>query len=342
MTKRAFYLLLALCLAALAGCGDVESCLEMDTPGCLNSAPRPSGSPCLYDLVLVDGICVKSGGAQTPCGECEAGALCDLQTNTCINFCDTPQVLPGGVAAPTPIFCEAIKTASVPNPEMLTFEAVCRRRCQLNCQRTSQFCAGYQCAAGSCDGADVLITCRSECPMLTTGGEDLACLTKRCNDVRFLACTSSLVCPNGVKPDCAGIACSNTCMFNGANVTGDGVCDDGDTFSSYTAQCSWGTDCADCGPRAGTEEPLGGLGDVCQYTQNCAGGTSSPDSAGAWCVSLESRPGVARCMPDCSRGQDCEDGFSCRVLDIPNADGTSAPVTVGDYTSKACLPDACL
>jgi hypothetical protein len=345
MTKRAclLYSLLTLCLAALVGCSDVESCLEMQTPGCLNSTPRPIGSPCLYDLELVNGRCVKPGTGETPCGQCLPGALCDVKTDTCINFCDAPQVLPGTVTAPTPIYCEAISTPQMPAPPMLTFEEVCRRRCELNCQRLSQFCQGYQCQAGSCDGQDVLNRCQSDCPKTSSGGNDLACLTRSCNDVRFVVCDSSLVCPNGATPDCANISCSDNCKFNGEDVTGDGVCDDGDVYSSATAQCAWGTDCADCGPRPAAQEVLGGPGDLCRYTLNCMGGTASPDTAGAWCVNLESRPGVSRCAPDCSRNQVCAEGFTCRTLEIPNADGTdAAPITVGDYTSSACLPDVCL
>jgi hypothetical protein len=173
------------------------------------------------------------------------------------------------------------------------------------------------------------------------GGNDLACLTKSCNDTRFAVCDSQLSCPNGAKPNCAAITCSNSCQFNGKPVTGDGRCDDGDTFSSASALCAWGTDCTDCGPRSGNET-IGNPGDLCQYSLNCAGGTGSPDTANTWCVNLTSRPGVARCMPDCSRDQDCAAGFTCRQLTIPQDDGTSAPIKVGKYTSAACLPDACL
>jgi hypothetical protein len=341
MRARLLYSLLALCLSALAGCSDVESCLEIDTPGCLNSKPRATGSPCLFDLVLVDGVCLESDTTETPCGRCVAGALCDEATNTCINFCDTPSVLPGRVQPPEAIFCEAIASNGMPNPAMLSFEEVCRRRCRLNCQRLSQFCTGYQCPAGSCDGADVLARCRVDCPMPPGGGNDLACLTQKCNDKRFAVCDSSLSCPNGAKPNCGNIACSNDCMFDGTNVTGDGACDDGDTFSSQTAQCLWGTDCADCGPRV-VDEPIGVPGDLCQYNLNCAGGTGSPESADTWCVNQSTRPGVTRCMPDCSRGQGCAPGFSCRTLTIPGEDGTSAPIVVDGFESSACLPDACL
>lgn len=346
MTQRACLLsLFVLCLSAMAGCSDVESCLEIDEPGCLNSPVRSEGSPCLFDLVPVNGICRKEddgGSTDGPCnGGCEAGALCDEATDTCINFCDRPNVLPGSVQPPEAIFCEAIATTSMPSPAMLSFEEVCRRRCRLNCQRLSQFCTGYQCPAGSCDGADVLTRCQTDCPMPPGGGNDLACLTRSCNDVRFAVCDSSLSCPAGsTKVDCTVTQCSNNCMFNGQNVTGDGVCDDGDVLNSYTAQCLWGTDCTDCGPRKGAE-PLAGLGDVCQYSLNCAGGTGSPDTSGAWCVTQSSISGSARCMKDCSREQECEDGFTCRTLTFDNADGTSGSITVGGFTSSACLPDAC-
>ncbi|HEY6882289.1 MAG TPA: hypothetical protein VI299_29865, partial [Polyangiales bacterium] len=165
MTMRncLLYLLLATSLWALAGCSDVESCLEMDTPGCLNSTRRETGAPCLYDLVLVNGVCVKPG-AKSACGSCEPGALCDEKSKTCVNFCDVPTVLPGSVPAPEPIFCEALKTKDMPNPAMLNFAEVCRRRCRLNCQRLEQFCPGYKCPPGSCDGQDVHNKCLQDCP----------------------------------------------------------------------------------------------------------------------------------------------------------------------------------
>lgn len=345
MTMRTclLYLLLASSLWALAGCGDVESCLEMDTPGCLNSAPRPSGAPCLYDLVVVNGKCLKSGGEKTPCGVCEHGALCDEKSKTCVNFCDVPTVLPGSIPAPEPIFCEAIKSKDMPNPPMLTFAEVCQRRCRLNCQRLEQFCPGYKCPPGACDGQDVQNKCLQDCPAPGGGGNDLACLTLKCNDVRFATCTSGLACPNGATPNCARITCTNNCQFDGKNVTGDGYCDDGDTFSSVTAQCAWGSDCVDCGPRM-DQEVLGNLGDLCQYHLNCLGGTGSPDTAGAWCVT-QSTPALnmaSRCMPDCSRTQGCAPGFLCRSITITQADGSAAPVMAGGYSSQACLPDACL
>ncbi len=345
MTMRSClpYLLVALCFMAWAGCADVESCQEVNTPGCLNSPVRTTGSPCLFDLVEVNGKCLKSATPDVSCGanKCGAGSLCDEATKTCTNFCSTPAVIPGSVQAPEAIFCEAIKTQAMPNPAMLTFEEVCRRRCRLNCQRLSQFCTGYQCAAGSCDGADVQAKCRLDAPPLSGGGNDLAKLTKSCNDTRFAVCDTQLSCPNGAKPNCANITCSNNCQFNGQNVTGDGVCDDSDPYSSMTAQCQWGTDCTDCGPRMGSAPTLN-LGDACQYSLNCQGGTGSPDTAGAWCVTQESIANVARCMPDCSRGQKCAEGFTCRTLTFASADGTSSnPLVVGKYTSSACLPDAC-
>jgi hypothetical protein len=342
MKMRACLLMvLSTALWALAGCSDVESCLERSELGCLNSTPRPDGGGCLFGLVVVDGICQKSGTSNTKCGPCKAGSICNEKTNSCVDFCAKPTQNPGSVLPPESIFCEAIATTTTPNPAMLTFADVCQRRCRLNCQRLAQFCPGYQCPAGSCDGADVRTKCAMDCPGANGAATDLACLTRRCNDTRMVRCDNSLSCPNGVAPNCSNIACTNDCMFSGQDVTGDGVCDDGDVLSSETAQCDWGSDCTDCGPRQGNET-FGDPGDICQYTLNCAGGTGSPDTAGAWCVNLNSVPGVARCMPDCSRGQSCADGFTCRQALFKQADGSNAQITAGGFSSSACLPDACL
>jgi hypothetical protein len=344
-TRACLLLLLAwMCSVVLGGCSEVESCTEGNTPGCLNTTPD-SNNRCLFDLVLVDGLCVKPGTASAggACGgPCPAGALCDTQREPpiCVNFCERPAVLPGSVAPPEAIYCEAIATEQVPSPTMLTFAEVCTRRCRLNCQRLAQFCPGYQCPPGACDGADVQTECLSDCPAVA-GANDLACITRECNDSRFARCDGSRTCPNGATPRCSSISCSNECTFGGKGVTGNGICDDGDAFSSVSAQCGWGTDCADCGPRDGTVEPLGGPASVCQYTLNCDGGTGSPDTAGAWCVGLSSIPGLARCAPDCSRGQACAPGFSCKQALFDQGSGPPEQIEAGGFKSSACLPDAC-
>lgn len=327
------------------GCGDVESCREAETPGCINTAPRLDQT-CLFDLVLRNGRCVKPGSAEDKCGLCAPGALCVPEQNQCVDFCAAPVALPGSVPNPPAILCEAVKQpgATGSNP-MLTFAEACTRRCNLRCQRLAQFCPGYQCPMGSCDLPEVQAKCALDCPPPLAGGQDVACLTKSCNDARFTRCDSTISCPNGVAPACANITCTNDCSFKyqGQAVVGDGVCDDGDVLSSASPYCDWGTDCVDCGPRMGTTPPAPApLGGLCEWTENCAGATGLPSSAAAWCVGLMST-GAKRCMPDCSRGQACAEGFECHLLEFDDPmDATmSNPVTEGKLTSSACVPTKC-
>ncbi|MDB4990724.1 MAG: hypothetical protein JWN04_5902 [Myxococcaceae bacterium] len=346
MKKHAWLVAVLVCLGSTlaAGCGEVESCREAQTPGCINTAPRADGT-CLFDLVLRAGKCVKSGSDDDKCGLCAPGSLCVPEQNACVNFCAIPTAIPGSVKPPQSIFCEAfIQAGAAPgsNP-MLSFSDVCTRRCRLTCQRLEQYCTGYTCPAGACDQPEVQAKCAADCPPLASGGQDLACLTRSCNDARFTLCDKAS-CPSGSTSHCGNLTCSNSCAFqiNSQAVVGDGICDDGDVLSSMSNDCAWGTDCADCGPRAGTHAPaLGVLGDLCQYTANCAGASGKPSDATAWCVELQST-GVSRCMPDCSRGQKCAKGFTCYDVTFPNATTmTAMNVTEGDLIAGACIPDLC-
>jgi hypothetical protein len=335
--KPAWPVLLLACLSPLLGCGEVHSCKETVTPGCLNSAPRPDGS-CLYDLVLRGATCVKPGSPEDFCGFCAEGSLCVPEKNQCLNFCEVPAVLPGSLHAPDPIFCQATATGAGDNP-MLSFDEVCRRRCRLLCRQLEQFCDGYKCPEGSCDLPEVQAQCLTDCPLTSSGGNDLACLTLRCEDKRYARCESTLTCPNGATPDCANVSCTNDC---GMGYTGDGFCDDGDPFSSLKPLCAWGTDCADCGARKGARPDPGYLGTVCKYRQNCAGATGHPADASAWCLEIAGLPGLSRCVPDCSRGQDCPDGFECHEAVFEgDAGAPRAPIVEGELKSQACIPLLC-
>jgi hypothetical protein len=48
-------------------------------------------------------------------------------------------------------------------------------------------------------------------------------------------------------------------------------------------------------------------------------------------------------MPDCSRGQDCPDGFSCfQVRQHNDMTNTDDPIVEGGFTAQACLPLSCM
>lgn len=342
MMTRLWSLCLVVTLTAFslvaAGCGEVDHCEKGKTRGCLDSPPL-DGGVCLYDLVRynIEGrgeVCLKQGSDEDPCKLCAAGALCVPEEGRCVPFCEAPDVLPGSGMSPEPISCRAFTTDPNENP-MLPFDEICRRRCRLECQRLEQFC-GAGCPQGMCDGADVQAKCASDCPMLPTGGPDLSCLTEKCEEVQLARCETDLVCPNGSKVDCAQFTCTNDCIY-----PADGTCDDGDVIASDTNDCAWGSDCADCGPRKGPK-PVGYIGSVCQYHSNCSGGTMKPSTATAWCVQSETLPGVNRCAPDCSRDQDCGDGFVCREVLVAQSDGSKQPIVEGDLRGQACFPLMCL
>ena len=346
---RTFPLFLIL-LAALGsfGCGEVEHCTKVDEPGCLKSVPLPDGT-CLFDLVPRQGICVKPGGDADKCSLCAEGDLCVPERNQCVNFCAEPSMRPGSVAPPDPIFCVATRTNPNENP-MLSFEEVCKRRCQLQCRRWEQFC-GHKCEQGYCDRPEVQTQCATDC-MPVDGVRDLACLTRSCNNTRLGLCEPQMNCPNGVMPDCANLTCTNECQYNNEGHFGDGYCDDGDPLSAASASCPWGSDCADCGVRKGMRREPAYLGDLCAFNSNCEGGTDDPTSARTWCIAvgemgmtMAPAPGVprlTRCAADCSRDPNCPEGFECRELVFRNSDGTTYRKVEGGVTAQACFPMMCL
>jgi hypothetical protein len=338
----AFALFLLLLVLASSACSDVESCEKVTDLGCLNSVPKIDGT-CLFDLVPRNGTCVKPGSEEDKCSLCAEGDLCVPERNECVNFCETPPILPGSVAAPEPIFCVATREPGMPdaNP-MLPYEEVCRRRCRLQCQRWAQHCPGFAgCEQGFCERPDVLVKCNVDCPPIAGAQRDLACLTRSCNDVRFSICDTRLSCPNGATPDCAAVTCTNDCQYNGQGLAGDGTCDDGDPASAETAFCAWGTDCVDCGPRKGVRKEPAFYGDICAFHVNCEGGTQSPLTARAWCILQETLPNVSRCAQDCSRDADCPDAFECRELKFGRQDGTEGPLVESGVTARACFPLLC-
>jgi hypothetical protein len=331
-----------------AGCRKVVHCRE--------GALRCLGGPCEegacdFDLVCVslpvtrDQICAKTrpdGGYDfgsgrdagpampAPTCDCEAPALCALDTGDCVNYCEVPAALPGSQPVPEVIFCEHLE-----GEETLAFEEICTRRCRLSCQRWEQFC-GYSCPEDYCDGAEIQSACAETCP--PDDGDALLCLTRACNTVRDQVC-ADVVCPDtGRQANCQGVVCRNACGTPSSNWAGDGVCDDGDLLSAQYAGCAWGSDCIDCGPRMGDPPPLGRHGDQCAFNTGCAGYTRALVTNAAWCMALdEVAEGAARCVPDCSRDQPCPDGYACRMV----YDGEGNEVVQDGLTGRACVPTVC-
>jgi hypothetical protein len=328
---------------------------------CQDGASRCIGGACDDDQCDFDLICVvrdeggrtcgkdlgddeydfgsKGKGKGKPASEvgpacsCDAPELCTMDTETCVNYCEVPPAdqLPGSGEAPEVIFCEQ---ASGEQP--LKFEDICKRRCELTCQRWQQFC-DYQCAADYCDGADILAACKADCP--TNEGAPEACLTRDCNTVRDLGC-AEVTCPDTNKPaNCTGVLCKNTCGgTTSPEWAGDGVCDDGDPSNAATASCTWGTDCTDCGPRAGEAPEAQPQGGLCAFNTGCKGYTEDLAKNEAWCMSFaDVEAKLQRCVPDCSHGELCPEGYQCVAV----VDASGKPVESGDLKGQACVPAMC-
>jgi hypothetical protein len=339
-------------LLAASACSGVEHCKDGDAR-CIGGACEKDA--CDYDLVCVvrpagERLCgrpldeddeydfgsagkgkgEKAEDLGPPC-ECEQPELCSLDTNSCVNYCEVPDALPGSEPVPEVIFCEQFEDEAP-----LSFEEICKRLCRLSCQRWEQFC-GFKCDEDDCDAPDVLDACEASCP--EADGDPELCLTRACNAVRDQGC-ANVICPDTNEPaDCTGVVCKNTCGGNSSpEWSGDGVCDDGELLSATYADCAWGTDCTDCGPRRGKPpepEPQGG---VCAFNTGCAGYQQDLKTNAAWCVSLDDvAKGLSRCVPDCSRGRTCPSGYECVAV----LDDMDERIEQDDLVGQACIPLVC-
>lgn len=338
MSKGLWLVFVLISAALTAACGEVESCKEGSTLGCINTLPKEDKT-CLFDLVLVDGRCVKPGTQGSGCEACLEGEQC--VDGRCVNFCAEPQIQPGSIAPPAPIFCVATETTPGTNP-MLEFREVCIRQCQLAERQLQNFCPGYVANPTRCESAEVQDACVKACPNTAAGARDLACLTGRCEDTRRALCSVELKCPNQATPTCVDKLCTNDCRpRDGKSLIGNGVCDDGDPYTTNAnGWCAWGTDCIDCGPRSGQNQNAVPIGGLCEFLVNCAGTTEDLVQAEAWCVAVNNaRPqgGIGRCLPDCTLDTEfCPQGFECRTIKVNGADFVREGLT-----AKACIPLAC-
>jgi hypothetical protein len=313
---------------------------------CMNNVCMPSTGGNVGDG---DGDGDADAGGPTctdTCMETDPDAVCTTDKGTCVNFCEVPDVLPGTLAEPRPSpTCSAIK----PDDPALTFDELCKRRCQFDCRNRGWFCgSGDKCEPGACDKPEVLVACHTECD---TESDPLKCVLGACEENMRKGCAET-TCTGGA-PNCTGVKCSNNCVFsNGMSANGDGYCDDGDTFHTdpiageltYTDSniCQWGTDCSDCGPRMGEDNsrnlPMGAL---CNYNSACAGhkrNGNQPDleTNRAWCLELTAvQQKLLRCLPDASgKNETCPDGYS--QITLENPPGT--PIVIDGITAKACVP----
>jgi hypothetical protein len=290
-----------------------------------------------------------SGGGEHDGGEGDAGGPCscagehELCTpdGRCVDYCAYER-LPGSLAAerPTPITCAK---ANATDPD-LTFAQLCERRCQLQCRLQGWFC-GEPCAEDACDpgNSTMLAACSEAC------GADLSCIQASCQAARAAGCAQTK-CPGNQPPSCSDAHCTNDCRFNF-----DGWCDDGDVFGTLdvtvvdnmdSAECGWGHDCADCGPRHGSD-PSRNLpaGAQCRFNSNCAGfaqrvveGEIQVDIANtkAWCATFHQPvDGNFRCLPDASgEGETCPSHYT--TVTVVSANGE--PLMSDGVQALVCAP----
>ena len=308
----------------IAACGDIGTCRRGE-PGCL--AGPPKAGACEFGLVVINGACTEPGavGAALECG-CEDGQICTSDAYACVDYCAPLDVEIGGAPPRTVYSCDA---------SVLSAAQLCENRCLIRCRAWQELCrTSAACGPETCRSAAEQAACQNECG---AAPDARLCLAQACNDQLAQGCRE-LACPDQRAPECAGVLCRNSCeSFNF-----DGICDDGDLASAASGACSFGGDCADCGPRQAPAPKPAAQGAPCAFHSNCAGArTDDLTAAQAWCV--ETAPGVSRCAPDCTRPEEiCPAGSSCYTLSGPDQDGDGQPdpIVQGDLTASACFPSA--
>lgn len=341
---------------SLSACSEVESC-KPGSAGCIDGPPEDG--ECKFDLVKRGNKCVEPGsagdvdsganggedggddaGPMSACEPCDEPALCVAERKECVDFCETPEEIPGTGAEFQQITCGG-ETDPMGNPVVLDFATTCKNTCLLTCRWQNWFCPGPKsdCAA-ECDKPEV----QADCAVPVTGcAGDVPCQKTKCTDIRALGCRAeAALCPNsmGMAPNCDGVSCSNACadaQSAQAN-TFDGFCDDGAYTFSDTDLCPFGTDCADCGPRMGAARPVDmgdiKIGDPCPNSARCTGRSSDYDLNKSWCLDIVGD--VSRCLTDCSGDDEtCTEGFEC--VELSNSAGSPLTDRNG-RRGKVCYP----
>lgn len=174
---------------------------------------------------------------------------------------------------------------------------------------TLSLCGNNQLDVGEiCDGARLG---GATCVSLGLTGTGLACLSD-CSDYNTLACGPA---DTGSFGGGGTATCNNTCAY-----ASDGDCDDGGPNSDYSL-CALGSDCDDCGDRAGISPGTATCSETCPYSDDgdCDdGGPGSQYSLcdfGTDCLDCGDRAGISpggsvSCEDTCVWAIDgtCDDG----------------------------------
>lgn len=209
-------------------------------------------------------------------------------------------------------------------------ESACAIFCDAFCANQESLCVASSCVAGYCSpGGELYDMCLAECG--TEGASCAARLCERelgrtCEDFAWRNDPADTTEPHkslcfDQDPVCVhhdDDRCSDTCgsvstpdgLGVGADLVGDGSCDDGSDGRSPL--CPRGTDCTDCGLQACVAS-----GGPCTTHEDCCGAVSP----GAFCVDL----GTPTCLASCTESRTCPSGFECTGVDN-NVDFVCAPM----------------
>jgi hypothetical protein len=347
MDKRVWLagLVLGLLLSA-SGCGKVEHCSE-GSEGCQGGGCIDDKT-CKFDLTCVvsgkgEDICgIKQSDGSYDCGktDCYGPGECNCSDpeevcvpgipDMCLNYCTPPEHF---TENPVNVCRAAMGDAA------LTPDEACETLCRHECNAARVYC-GVKCDPEDCASTKSLTACKHKFG-LTGDDADTSAVSDACEAVRDASCRT-FQCPAGSSAKCnQDFVCTNNCRYHD-----DGQCDDGDLLNGYSAVCDWGSDCGDCGPRVGsapaTTVAMGGLCPGAQGDAVCAGHTDDLDTNQSWCWPVEgvteSVPAGAlyayRCVPDCSQGRDCGDGYKCEKFSFTDQDNMK-------QTAGACSPQMC-
>lgn len=313
------------------------------TTWCSSNSDCGAGSICGHRSAGGRGICVKACTTDSQCGRpgygCVGGSCNPVGAGTggvgspCTTVADcsggsTAVCMPGGSGG-TSGMCTVACSAGAACPAgthcaLSSGDGVCLA----GCQSSTDCNAGQTCADWDGDGT-------SEC--VPAGGAGDPCQTN--------ADCSSGTCLTQAGSGWAGGYCTKTCTSDTDCSAGSRCVASSSGPSMCLRTCSSSGDCRGAGyacvnPDGGTTSVCdaygggtGGIGDPCQSTADCAGGTSAQCATGTsgfpggYCtVSCESGgkcPTASTCLPlgangpsvcqkNCSADSDCRTGYGCQ------------------------------
>lgn len=269
------------------------------------------------------------GNTTTPCSCTGIDELCvPGTTDQCLNYCADP----GFELSVT----ERRQTEQLPCRRSgagtpVSYEEACKAALRQFCLRSEVYCTGFTCPPNLINTPEAQVLCMETFPVF----EDLA---SWCEGMRDGTCANFAECDNTHPKSCATpVVCSSTCPGN-PEFANDGACDDGDIATAAFAECEWGTDCGDCGPRVGTPPALPiAIGAPCVSNIQCIGNSEDLRRNQSWCLAVNPGNLEHRCMADCTRDGVCPEGYTCVGIE----DGNGEAIVQGDLEAGVCNPMIC-